>query len=674
MKNFGFFLIAMVAIAASCNRQFDAPPENVDPEIDVTMSIMDLKARYKATGNFKRIEDEQIISGIVIADDRSGNFYKQIIIQDETGGIPVLLDGNNVYTQYPVGRRVFIKLKGMMLGDYGGTIQVGLDSSRSSDGRFLNLDGIPQVMFDEYIIKGSFNNTVTPKLISPDDFINNMKDPLLSTLVQINNAEFRDADIDKTYADASKNVSAVNLTIKTCNKESVVLRNSSYAKFAALNVPDGNGVLTAIPSIFNETMQLFIRDTADVQFNNTRCSGQVPIPTLKTIAELKIYATGDSSIPAGVFIKGVVVSDVKNESTGNYRLQDATAGIQLRFKTASNPDAVVGDSLTVTVGGLSLSQFNGGLQINNVETVTKSGTGVITPRTATVAAIIENNRTWESTVVMINNVTITKEYETNSGASYIIRDATGQLSSFIRNTSGITMPTNATSIAGYVSLYQSSNSGSQLETQITLRSQDDIIGGSGGAFSATYDFADVKNSTGTTDPTAPPTTEGLTFSNFTAVGVSANSSASARFSFSSWPTGAENSSNDFTGAINLSKYYEVTITPASGKQMDLTKITFTLQRSSTGVRQASLRSSIDAYSSNLPASIDPENENLSVVNANIFQVTDEVTNAQNGCAIMLGAAYVNISGSVTFRFYGFNAESTGGSFSIDNVKFEGVVK
>ena len=180
MKNYLFnkwiVILIITIVAVSCNRKFDIPPSNADPEIDVTMTIMELKARYAAIGDFKRINDEQVISGVVIADDRSGNFYKQIIIQDETGGIPVLLDGNNVYTQYPVGRRVFIKLKGMMLGDYGGTIQVGIDSSRSEDGRFLNLNGIPQTMFDQYIIKGSFNNVVTPKVVKPADFTKNIND------------------------------------------------------------------------------------------------------------------------------------------------------------------------------------------------------------------------------------------------------------------------------------------------------------------------------------------------------------------------------------------------------------------------------------------------------------------------------------------------------------------
>ncbi|HOZ96476.1 MAG TPA: DUF5689 domain-containing protein [Niabella sp.] len=667
-------LFISLLLIAACNKVFDEPPVNEDPNLNATISIMQLKARYIAIGDFQRITDDQILSGIVIADDRSGNFYKQIIVQDESGGIPVLLDANNVYTQYPVGRRVFIKLKGMMLGDYGGTIQLGLDSSRSDDGRFLNLDGIPQTLFDNFLVKGSFSNTVVPKLVKPTDFTKKINDSLLSTLVQIEKVEFKEADLGKTYADPTKNTSAVNFTITNCEKKTIVLRNSSYAKFAGSKVPEGNGILIGVPSIFNGTMQMFIRDTADVQFNGTRCSGQIPTPVYKTIAQVLAYAVGDSSIPSGTFIRGIVVSDTKNEAAGNYRLQDASGGIQIRFNKEANPNAELGDSLSVSLGGLALSVFNGGLQVNEVEKSSKLGTGSIAPRVATIADIKANNRAWESTVVKINNVSIVAGIVSSSGANFTISDASGSMITYIRNTAGIVMPTKATSITGYISVYQSLASGEPLEAQLTLRNQSDIEGGSTGVFAAVFDFANVTSTSGTTDPTTLPTANGVVFESFKAVGVGTNSSGSGRFSFSGWPTGATNGQDIFTGVADPAKYYEVTIAPDAGKTFELRKISFTIQRSSTGIRQAVIRSSVDNYAGNLPTSIDPANSNLSIVPTNIIQVTDAVTNAQEGCVIILGAGFSNISSAVTFRFYGLNAESTGGTFSIDNVKIEGTLK
>jgi hypothetical protein len=72
----------------------------------------------------------------------------------------------------------------------------------------------------------------------------------------------------------------------------------------------------------------------------------------------------------------------------------------------------------------------------------------------------------------------------------------------------------------------------------------------------------------------------------------------------------------------------------------------------------------------LPASINPANATLSVVGSNVFQITDN-TSAQNGSTITLGTSFQNLGSPVTFRFYGWNAEASGGTFSIDNVVVSG---
>jgi len=190
------------------------------------------------------------------------------------------------------------------------------------------------------------------------------------------------------------------------------------------------------------------------------------------------------------------------------------------------------------------------------------------------------------------------------------------------------------------------------------------------SFTATYSFSSVATSSGTTDPTPVPTATGVTFGSFQAFGVPANPNATGRFSFTDWATGATNGSNVFTGSVNTNEYYEVTIAPQAGFTADLNTITFTLQRSGTGIRQYALRSSLDGYTANLPASINPTNANLQVVSGNIFQVSDATTSAENGSTITL-PAFTGLSSAVTFRFYGWNSEASTGTFSIDNVVFSG---
>lgn len=200
------------------------------------------------------------------------------------------------------------------------------------------------------------------------------------------------------------------------------------------------------------------------------------------------------------------------------------------------------------------------------------------------------------------------------------------------------------------------------------------------AFNVTYNFASVASGTGGyTDPTAVPTATGATFQSFTAVpatgnpySMGANPNASGRFSFAGWPTGATSGSDVFSGSLQTGQYYQVTITPNAGFSLSVSSISFTIQRSGTGIRQYAVRSSADGYSANLPASVSG-NANLSVVSGNIFQVSDASTAANAGSSISLSSGHTDVTGPLTFRFYGFNAEGSAGTFSIDNVNIIGSV-
>ena len=85
-------------ILASCNKKFDEPPTFIDPNITPNTSIKELKAMH-TIGAFEKITQDIIIGGVVVADDKSGTFYKSLAIQDATGGITIRLDGTNLYTQ-----------------------------------------------------------------------------------------------------------------------------------------------------------------------------------------------------------------------------------------------------------------------------------------------------------------------------------------------------------------------------------------------------------------------------------------------------------------------------------------------------------------------------------------------------------------------------------------------
>ncbi len=249
-----------------CHKKFDEPPPYTGPVIKANITIQDLRAMH-FPGNFEKLMDEFIIEGVVVADDSKDNFYKSIVIQDSTGGITIRLDGFGLYNFYPVGRKVFIKLKELWLGDYAKMIQLGAGVDRS-DPAFPELVPVPQPLFNRYIVKGSLHNPVVPRTVRLDE----LNDSLQSCLLKIMDVELAATDTGKPYADAINKLS-VNHKVRSCNGGSAYLRSSGFANFANAKTPRGNGSIVAVYSVFRTEKQLMIRDTSDVHLDSIRCTG-----------------------------------------------------------------------------------------------------------------------------------------------------------------------------------------------------------------------------------------------------------------------------------------------------------------------------------------------------------------------------------------------------------------
>ncbi len=250
-------LLLSAGVFSACSKKFDEPPSYIEPSIKANKSIAELKALYSGTG-FLQVTDDYIVEGVVTADDKSGNYYKSIVIQDSTAGILINMEGTNLYTDYPIGRKVFLKCKGLYLGNYGRLVQLGgfIDNSTPSN---PSLGGILPALFNTYIVKGSLNNVVAPKVVS----IGQLNDSYQNMLIKLELVQFAAADVNKPYADAINKVS-INRTLSDISGTNIIIRSSGFANFAAYNTPSGFGTVTSVYTVFNTTRQLIIRDTTDV--------------------------------------------------------------------------------------------------------------------------------------------------------------------------------------------------------------------------------------------------------------------------------------------------------------------------------------------------------------------------------------------------------------------------
>ena len=285
-------IAASVAVVfAGCKKEFDSPPLRTIPVGDV-LTIAQLKALY-TTERVRFAGTEKSVYAVVTSDENDGNFYKNITVQDATGGITLrLLNSGGLY----IGDSVRIYLPGTVLAPYNGLMQ--LDS----------------VDVDNNIIKQATQVQVTPRVVTISEIEANVV-AWQSTLIKLENVEFTvDDATNGTWADAV-NQDIGERFLEDCVGNTVMVRTSGYASYAGQPLPQGKGSIVCVVGLFNDVIQLGNRGLSTVNLTGPRCPGQ----------ELPFYAKdfSDQSLTSGGWTEQIVlgtnswgVSDLG--STGNF--------------------------------------------------------------------------------------------------------------------------------------------------------------------------------------------------------------------------------------------------------------------------------------------------------------------------------------------------------------------
>jgi hypothetical protein len=475
MKRLLSVSLILTVLSGCVKDKFDAPPTGgEDPKgVVANTTISQLRSLYIiGSNNPQKVTSDWIISGIVNADDKDGNLYKTLTIQDSTGGIQIKIDNSSLYTEFPVGRRVFVKCKDLIVGEYAGMIQMGgyIDNADQSLGYINN------TLAQDKILKGKWGLEVKPVELNITDLDNTTYQ---SMLIKIKGLQFQCQDIYQPYADAI-NKGSLNRTLEDCSANSIIVRTSGYSRFAAEPTPAGKCDVTAIFTVFksgsNWTKQLVIRNANDVQqVSDTRCDGtQVGASAFIDMATLRsFYNNATVPAPCARKIRAVVISDnsQNNFDTRNLVAQDATGGITVRFTV--NHAFQVGDSVEITTSGGELSEFRGLLQLNNLPlgNVTKLGTATPVATPLTIQALNSNLKRYESTLVQISNVTLSGNSGVYGG-NVTMNDGTGTFTLYTRTgTNAATFstanyPSGARTVTGVTSVFNT--------PQMSIRTTADV--------------------------------------------------------------------------------------------------------------------------------------------------------------------------------------------------------
>jgi len=335
-----------------------------DPNITTNATISDILA-VTPSGEITQITSDMTFSGYVISSDEHGNFYTTLILQDSpdnpTAGISIAVDKRDMYTEFPVGKKVYVKAKGLFVAKSHGVYKLGTAYTLTHGGIGIGRISPEKI---KHVIFASCDapSEIIPKLVTLSGF----SDADLNILVKFDNVQFAKSDLCDTYA--YDGVSGVNKTIEDCAGRDIILRNSGYADFASRKVPAGNGTIVAVMSKYNSDFQIYIRDTDDVHFNNARCDGTTasdyctpPAAANATIADIKALSPNGNltQITSDLVVDVVVTAD---DEFGNFYkkiyVQDASGSLQigLNMRDLYRRGYKVGNKLRIAAKNLYIAK------------------------------------------------------------------------------------------------------------------------------------------------------------------------------------------------------------------------------------------------------------------------------------------------------------------------------
>ena len=130
------FIIASTSLTFCVDDNDFTVPENLGAEENSSLnkildSISDGKLELKSIKELKelyilgttplKIVSDIVVKGYVVSSDQEGNFFKEFYMQDAPenpeAGIKVALNLNSIYNKFNFGREVYIRLKGLYVGE-----------------------------------------------------------------------------------------------------------------------------------------------------------------------------------------------------------------------------------------------------------------------------------------------------------------------------------------------------------------------------------------------------------------------------------------------------------------------------------------------------------------------------------------------------------------------------
>lgn len=288
MKNIKYLLMLVLACSlfTGCmDDDWDTPNAEAlnkaygNQEIAETnvITIGSLKEKYEnvinaSTNSYEQITEDVQIKGRVVGNDIGGNIYNEVSIDDGTGAILICISQGGLFSYLPVGQEIVVDLKGLYIGGYGKQAEIGMPYTNAKGNSYVSR--MSRVLWNKHFkLTGVADAS---KVVAEEfDLSKRTKEEYFTAnngkLMTIKNVEFTNADGKTTFApsDEKDAANSVNRGLSQNGKpiatSSIVVRTSSYADFAAKQLPTGKLNITGVFTRYRTTWQILIRDKRDIQ-------------------------------------------------------------------------------------------------------------------------------------------------------------------------------------------------------------------------------------------------------------------------------------------------------------------------------------------------------------------------------------------------------------------------
>ena len=374
LKPTAIALLSLFAIT-SCVKDddYDIPNPNDEKTLpSFSGQVVDFDTAIgKAATNVTTYGADEAIEGYVISSDEAGNFYQKIYIQneDKTKGVTVAINKTGLYTDFPLGAKVQLRLKGLTSQVNNGGVDFGSGIFQANNGR-TSVGRMSEAIAKNHLFdKGGVRKTLA-ELAKADASINTLKvEANVNQLITLKGVHFKTADVGKEMHQKTNDArQGTDYTLTDAQGNTIPFRTSRYAKFKDEKVPAGTLDITGVLTKFGQNWQFMISNYADIVVVNggTSTGTQTNTQTSTTVETVEA-----STATAANFVEGKKVKLHGNLTVENNRsyivFSDGTK-IQLytrNFKNISNENKtnLKENGKEVTVTG-TFGKFNNTLQIS----------------------------------------------------------------------------------------------------------------------------------------------------------------------------------------------------------------------------------------------------------------------------------------------------------------------